>query len=130
MAMTEQRPLGDLFTELAHETGTLVRKEVELATVEMSSKAKSAARHAGLVAGGGAITMLGAIALMAALILALGTLIPLWVSALLVGALVTFTGGSVVLSGIRAFKGMDVAPRQTIETFEENKQWLKNQASR
>ena len=31
-----QRPLGELFSELASETGTLVRKEVQLAKVEMT----------------------------------------------------------------------------------------------
>ena len=128
--MTEQRPLGELFTALAHDTGTLVRKEVELAAVEMSTKAKQATRHAGLVAGGGAIALVGAIGLMGGLILALGMILPLWASALAVGALISITGGSFVMSGIRAFKGIDIAPRQTIETLEENRQWLKNQASR
>jgi hypothetical protein len=74
--------------------------------------------------------MLGVMALLAALILALGTLIPLWVAALLVGAVVTGAGGALVVSGIRAFKGMTVAPRETMQTLEENKRWLKEQVSR
>jgi len=35
-----------------------------------------------------------------------------------------------VALGIRAFKGLDPAPRQTIETLEEDKRWLKEQVSR
>ena len=128
--ITEQRSLGELFSELAHETGTLVRKEVELAKVEMTAKAKVAGRDAALVAGGGAIAMLGAMALLAALILALGTLIPLWASALLVGAMVTATGGVLAVLGIRAFKGIEAAPRQTMQTLQENKRWLSEQVSR
>lgn len=130
MAMTEQRPLGELFSELASNTGTLVRKEVELAAVEMTAKAKSAGRNAGLVAMGGAVTMLGAIALLAALVLGLGIFMPMWLAALLVGGMVTATGGALAMGGIKAFRAIEVAPRQTIETLEENKQWLKNQASR
>ena len=130
MAMTEQRPLGELFSELAHNTGTLVRKEVELATVEMTAKAKAAGNNAALVAVGGAVVMLGAMALLAALVVGLGTLMPLWLSGLLVGGLVTATGGTLAMSGVKAFKAIEFAPRQTIETLEENKQWLKNQASR
>lgn len=126
----QQRPLGELFGELASETGTLVRKEVELATVEMTHKAKLAARDAAIVAGGGAIAGLGAMALMAALILALGTIIPLWVAALVVGAVVTGSGGVFVMLGIRAFQGLDARPRQLIETLEEDKRWLKEQVSR
>lgn len=129
-SVTEQRSLGELFSELATETGTLVRKEVELAKVEMTAKARVAGRDAALVAGGGSIAMLGVMALLAALILALGTLIPLWVAALLVGAVVTGVGGALVVMGIRAFKGMTAAPRETMETLEENKRWLKEQVSR
>jgi hypothetical protein len=128
--VSEPRPLGELFSELAHETGTLVRKEVQLAKVEMTHKAKVAGRDAALVAGGGSIAVIGAMALMAALILALGTVIPLWASALLVGLMVTVTGGVLAVMGIRALKGLDPAPRQTIETLEEDQRWLKEQVSR
>ena len=128
--VTEPRPLGALFSELARETGTLVRKEVQLASVEMTAKAKSAGREAAIVASGGAIAMLGAMALMAALILALGTLLPLWAAALVVGVMLAGTGAVLANLGIRALKGIEGAPRQTIETLEENKRWLSEQMSR
>lgn len=128
--IAEPRSLGALFSELAHETGTLVRKEVQLAKVEMTQKARVAGRDAALVAGGGAIVALGAMALTAALILAIGILLPLWASALIVGLAVSMTGSVLVVLGIRALKGLDPAPRQTIETLEEDKQWLRQQVSR
>lgn len=126
----QQRSLGELFSELASETGTLVRKEVELAKIEMTAKARAAGRDAAIVAAGGSIAVLGVMALMAALILVIGTLIPLWASALIVGAMVSTTGAVLVVMGIRAFKDIDLAPRQTIETLEEDKRWLKEQVSR
>lgn len=128
--VTEQRSLKELFSKLAQETGTLVRKEVALAKVELTEKVKIAGRDAALVAGGGSIAVLGVMALMGALILAIGTLIPLWASALLVGLMVAILGGVLVALGIRAFKGLDPAPRQTLETLEEDKRWLKEQVSR
>lgn len=127
---SEQRPLGELFSELASNTGTLVRKEVELVAVEMTVKAKTAGRNAAMVAVGSAVTLLGVMALMAALVLGLGTFMPLWAAALVVGAVVSTTGGALAMGGMKAFKAIDVAPRQTMETLEENRQWLKNQASR
>ncbi len=130
VTVTGQRSLGELFSELAQETGTLVRKEVELAKVEMTAKAKVAGRDAALVAGGGAIAAMGALALIGALILALGTIIPLWASALIVGLMVSITGGVLVVLGIRAFRDLDGVPRQTMETLEEDKRWLKEQVSR
>jgi hypothetical protein len=128
--LTTQRSLGELFGELAQNTGTLVRKEVELVSAEMTAKAKVAGREVAFVASGGALTMIGAIVLMAALILVLGTVMPLWASALLVGAVVTVVGGVVAALGIRGLKAIEAAPRQTMETLEENRQWIKEQMSR
>jgi hypothetical protein len=126
----EQRPLGELFSELAQQTGTLVRDEVALARIEMTAKAKSAGRDAALVAGGGAIAMLGVMALMAALILVLAMAVPLWVSALIVGLVVSGVGLGIASAGIRAWRGLDPMPRRTIQTLQEDRQWLRAQASR
>lgn len=126
----EQRPLGELFAELAAQTGTLVRKEVALARVEMTAKAKVAGRNAALVAGGGAMTMLGVMALMGALVLVLAMAIPLWASALVVGLVVSGIGLALASSGIRAWKSLDVAPREAIETLQEDRKWLRQQVSR
>jgi hypothetical protein len=126
----EQRPLGELFSELASETGTLVRKEVELAKTEMTDKAKTAGRNAVGVVVGGVVAFMGALALIAALILALGTLIPLWVSALLVGAVVTAIGSVLVMKGLSAFKHLDPVPRETVRTLKEDRRWARQQLSR
>lgn len=130
LAGTEQRPLGELFSELAQESATLVRHEVELAKVEVKAKAKEAGADALRVAGGAVVGLIGAFALVAAAILALGTVIELWASALIVGALVSALGGVLVVLGLRAFERLDPAPQQTIRTLQENKQWLREQVSR
>ena len=60
MAAThDERSLGDLFAELSRETGVLVRKEVELATAELTGKAKLAGADAATVAAGGALAAAG-----------------------------------------------------------------------
>lgn len=128
--IVEQRPLGELFGELAQETGTLVRKEVELVKTEMTSKLTTAAKDAALVGAGGAIAHLGGMALLAALILGLGTLIPLWLSALIVGAVVSGIGGALAMTGVRKLKNIDPVPRVTVQTLKEDKRWLREQASR
>ena len=55
----EERSLGELVAELSRETGLLVRKEVELATTEMTAKAKVAGGHVATVAAGGALAHAG-----------------------------------------------------------------------
>jgi protein-S-isoprenylcysteine O-methyltransferase Ste14 len=124
----EDKSIGDLFGDLARELGTLVRQEIQLAKVEMSDKASRAAREAGKVAAGGALVHAGLLAVIAAVILALGTLIPLWVSALVVGLLVLAIGGSLAKSRLAALKRIDPAPRQTMETLKEDARWARERA--
>jgi hypothetical protein len=126
----EPRPLGELFSELAQETGTLVRKEVELARVEMTAKATTALKDIAFIVVGGAIAFAGGLALLAAVILGLGTLIPMWLSALIVGVLVAGLGGALAIGGVAALKRADLTPRQTIQTLKENQQWVREQAAR
>jgi hypothetical protein len=62
----DDRTLGELFAELAQETTTLVRHEVNLAKVEMSEKASRAGKHVGFLAAGGAVAYAGLLAILAA----------------------------------------------------------------
>src|SRR4030095_16241431 len=65
----EHRSLGELFAELSRETGQLVRKEVELATTEMTAKAKKAATGSGIAAAGGALVHAGLLVVLAAIVI-------------------------------------------------------------
>lgn len=123
----EERSLGELFAELASETGTLVRQEVELAKTEMTQKATRVGRDVGTIGVGGAIAYAGFLVLLAAITLGLGQLIPLWLSALIVGALVVVIGYLVVQRGLQALKRANLAPRETIQTLKEQAQWAKEQ---
>jgi hypothetical protein len=68
MPPQDNRSLGDLMAELSNETSRLVRKEVELATTEMTAKARVAAGHAGTAAAGGALMHAGLLVLLAAIV--------------------------------------------------------------
>jgi uncharacterized membrane protein YqjE len=123
----DDRSLGELFAELAQETSTLVRQEVNLAKVEMSEKASRAGRHIGILAAGGALAYAGLLAILAAVIVLLNNIMPLWVSALLVGLVVAVVGYLLVRRALDALKREDFAPRQTMETLKEDQQWAKDQ---
>jgi uncharacterized membrane protein YqjE len=123
----DDRSLGELFAELAQETSTLVRQEVNLAKVEMSEKASRAGRHAGVLAAGGALAYAGLLAILAGVIVLLNNIMPLWVSALLVGLVVAIVGYLLVRRALDALKREDFAPRQTMETLKEDQQWAKDQ---
>jgi xanthine/uracil permease len=123
----DNRSLGELFSELAQETSTLVRQEVTLAKTEMSHKASRAGKHIGVLAAGGAVAYAGLLAILAGVIVLLDNVMPLWVSALLVGVVVAIVGYLLVRRALDALKREDFAPRETMETLREDQQWAKDQ---
>jgi xanthine/uracil permease len=123
----DNRSLGELFSELAQETSTLVRQEVNLAKTEMSHKASHAGKHIGVLAAGGAVAYAGLLAILAGVIVLLDNVMPLWASALLVGVVVAIVGYLLVRRALDALKREDFAPRETIETLKEDQQWAKDQ---
>ena len=126
----DDRSLGELFAELAQETSRLVRQEVNLAKTEMSQKASRAGKHVGALAAGGAVAYAGLLAILAGLIVLLDEVMPLWLSAFLVGVVVALVGYLLVRRGLDALKREDLAPRETIETLKEDKEWAKDQTDR
>ena len=123
----DNRSLGELFAELAQETGKLVRQEVNLAKVEISQKASRAGRHVGVLAAGGAVAYAGLLAILAGIIILLNYVMPLWLSALLVGLVVAVVGYLLVRKALDALKREDFTPQQTMESLKEDKQWAKDQ---
>ena len=82
-----ERPVGELVKELAGQTSTLVRQEIQLAQAEISTKGKLAGRGAGMLAAAAVAGLLALIALTAGLVAALDTAMPLWLAALIVTVL-------------------------------------------
>jgi xanthine/uracil permease len=123
----DDRSLGELFSELAQETSTLVRQEVNLAKVEMSDKASRAGKQVGVLAAGGAVAYAGLLAILAGVIVLLDNVMSLWLSALLVGIVVAVVGYLLVRRALEGLKREDYAPRETMETLKEDQQWAKDQ---
>jgi hypothetical protein len=126
----DNRSLGDLLAELSRETGQLVRKEMELATTELTAKARRAGAQVGVAAAGGALAHAGLLVLLAAVVIGLAEMgLAPWLSALIVGVL-TITIGYVMLNrGLAGLRGTNVMPTQTIETLKEDARWTTRQGA-
>lgn len=124
----EDRSLGELLGDLARESSTLVRQEVELAKAELTQKASRLGKDLGFLAIGGAVAYAGLLAILAAVIILLADAgLPWWLSALLVGLVVAGAGYFLVQKGLQALKREELAPRQTIDSIKEDAQWAKEQ---
>jgi hypothetical protein len=123
----ENKPLGDLFGDLATEMSNLVRQEVTLAKVEISQKAKYAGKNIGYLVVGGAVAYAALLAVIAAVIMLLGRVMPNWGATLLVGLVVAGISWLLIGKALSALHQMDVTPRETVETLKEDAAWMKQQ---
>ena len=121
---TDDRSLGDLFAELSRETSVLVRKEVELATTEMSAKLKHAGTQSGIVAAGGALVHAGLLVLLAALVILLAQLgVTPWLSALIVAIAVMAIGYFMATGALARLRNTSYTPTQTMDSLKETTTW-------
>jgi len=123
----ENRPLGDLFGDLATDMSNLVRQEVQLAKVEISNKAKFVGRNVGYLVVGGAVAYAALLAIIAAIIMLLAKAVPHWGAALIVGAVVGGIGWLLIGKAMMALQQADLTPRETVETLKEDATWMKEQ---
>jgi hypothetical protein len=126
----DERSLGDLLAELSRETGQLVRKEVELATTEMTAKARRAGAAVAVAAAGGALVHAGLLVLLAAIVIGLGEAgMSPWLSALIVAVVTMIVGYVLVNRGMAQLRRTSVAPTQAIETIKETATWTTRQGA-
>ena len=123
----ENRPLGDLFSDLATDMSSLVRQEVTLAKLEVTQKAKYLGRNVGYLVIGGAVAYAGLLAVIAAIIMLLDRVMPAWGAALLVGVVVAGIAWLLIGKAMSALQQADLTPRDTVETLKEDATWVKQQ---
>lgn len=125
--LREERSLGDLFSELAEETSTLVRQEVTLAQTELTEKAARVGKNVGFLVVGGAVGYAALLAVLAAVVIGLAAFIPAWLAALIVGIGVGAAAYMIISPALESLKKTDLTPRETVRSLKEDAQWLKNQ---
>jgi hypothetical protein len=123
----ENRPLGDLFGDLATEMSNLVRQEVALAKVEVTQKAKYVGRNVAYLVVGGAVAYAALLAILAAIIMLLAKVMPNWGATLIVGVVVAGIGWMLIGKALMALQQADLTPRETVETLKEDATWMKQQ---
>ena len=122
-----ERPIAELLKELAGETTTLVKQELELAKAEMREKGRKAGPAFGLIGAAGVVGLLAAGTLSAFLILVLDGVMPNWLAALIVTVVYALVALLLYVQGKEKVDDVgSPAPRQTIETVKEDVEWAKH----
>lgn len=120
--------IGELVRDLAAETNTLMRQEIELAKAELGEKVRTAGRGAGLFGGAGVAALLALGALTACVIALLATALDhVWLAALIVALLWAAVAAVLAMRGREQVKeAAPAVPEQTVETLKEDVAWAKN----
>ena len=121
-----------LLRELRDETTTLLRQEVALAKTELKENASRVGSHAAHIAIGGFVAYAGIIVLLIGIGHLLGALlvragmseqVAQWLAPAVIGLVVTLIGWAMLAKAKSALAHDELAPRQTIDSLRDNKQW-------
>lgn len=123
--LKREKPIDELVSDLSDELRSLIRNEAVLARTEFKSKFSAAGRDFGSLAAGGAVLYAGFLAVLGAVVLLFGGIMPLWLSALIFGLLAVGAGYYLVRKGIEEIRHFDITPHETISSLKEDRTWLR-----
>jgi uncharacterized membrane protein YqjE len=121
--------MGDLVSRLASDMGEMVGDHIELAKEEITAELKKAGTGVGLLGGGAAAGLLGAMMLSFAAAWGLAEVMDQWLAFLIVGLVWLVAAAAMATAGRNELKEVDPKPRETLEELREDKEWLKEQTS-
>lgn len=124
-----EAPASELVQRATEQMSRLVREELALARAELTEKGKHAGVGAGLFGGGGALALYGGGALITAVVLVLGQVMPVWVAALVVGVILLIVAGLLALSGKKQVnQAMPPVPKATADSLRADADTVKGAA--
>jgi hypothetical protein len=125
-----KRPLGAVITSAMDGTRTLVRKQVELARIELTEAVSVRAKGAGMMAGAAVMALFALGFAAAAGSVALALVLPAWAANLIVAAVFVAIAGALVLIGRNAIRNAPTTPEQSQQTLKEDARWARQQLAR
>jgi uncharacterized membrane protein YqjE len=121
--------VGDLLGRVTSDLSTLMRKEVELAKVEIKEEATKAGKASGTLAGAGLVGYLVLVFVSLAVMFGLDQVMPIGWAALITAVLLGIVAAVLFVVGRKQFQQVNPKPEQTVETLKEDVQWAKSRTS-
>jgi hypothetical protein len=114
-------PVRSLLRQLLKDLSTLCRQEMALAKADLSGSLCAARRSITVLMVGGLVLFGGLLALLSAAILALGSIMPMWVAALVVGVTVVILGCVLLKVGQSGVGTVRLTPVTSRESLRRDK---------
>jgi Putative Actinobacterial Holin-X, holin superfamily III len=122
--------IAELLGGLIGDAQSLLRREVDLARREVTLEIDKAKQGVTMIGMGAGLSIIGGFLLSLMLVYALQDLIglALWVSYLIVGALLTIIGGIALRQGTSRMGDIDPVPHATISSVRKDVEWISEQS--
>lgn len=112
-----RQSLGGLLKELPDRISRLVRSEIQLAKLEITTKIKAAGVGAGMLAVAAFFALVAFAALVAAAIMGLANVVPDWLAAIIVAVVFLILAAVLALLGVKKLKkGIPPVPEDSIDS--------------
>lgn len=126
----DERPLGDLLSDMGRSLQVLFSKEVELAKAELSEQAARAGKAGALLGVAGVVALLASILLSFAAAWGLAEVMATGLAFLIVGGLYLAVAGALFAAGRSRFRRVEPVPRQTVQTLRQDVEAAKTSFTR
>jgi uncharacterized membrane protein YqjE len=127
----QQHSTGELVKMMSEQVSVLIRDELKLARLEITSKGKQTAIGAGMFGVSGVVAVYGVGALLACAIIAISGAVAAWLAALIVGVALLAAAGVVALLGKgRMAKAAPVVPEQAVADVKADVEEIRERAHR
>jgi uncharacterized membrane protein YqjE len=124
-----EKSIGELFGEMTSEVSALMRKEVELAKVEIKEEVGRAGKAGGMLGAGAGAGYFALLFVSLALAWLLDQAMNTALAFFLVGLIYAIAAAVLITRGRDQMKKVDPVPRQTVETLKEDAEWVRAQKS-
>ncbi len=129
----QDRSIGGLIGDLAHETTTLLRKEVELAKSEMTEKIDRLQNATVSMAAGGAVLYAGFLVFLLFAVIAVDAILDNWMNTnwlapLIVSVIVLGIGYAMLRSGQKRFEARALMPSRTMRSLQRDASFMQRES--
>jgi uncharacterized membrane protein YqjE len=122
---------GELVRTMSEQVSALIRDELKLAQLELTSKGKQAALGAGMFGASGVVAVYGVGCLLACAIIAISGVVAAWLAALIVGVVLLAAAGVAALLGKgRMQKAAPPVPEQAVADIKADVEEIKERTHR
>jgi uncharacterized membrane protein YqjE len=128
MAAQNGRTVPEVLQDIVGNIQEIIRSELRLAKAEVKLEAAKAKSPVIMSVAGGALGLYALGFLLLTAMLAMATVMTMWMAALIIGAVLAVVSLALIGAAKARFKHVNAVPERTIESIKENVQWTKDQS--